>query len=116
MNNGPTMSHLPLTAELLSLVAERFKALAEPARLSILNTLRDREMTVTELMEATGLAQANLSKHLQLLYALGFVDRRKEGLFVHYRLADQDVFELCDIMCGRLEKEADLRTRLLTRR
>jgi DNA-binding transcriptional ArsR family regulator len=110
------MSHHPLTPELLSLVAERFKALAEPARLGILNTLRDREMTVSELIEATGLAQANVSKHLQLLHALGFVDRRKEGLFVYYRLADEDVFKLCDLMCGRLEREADFRNRLLAGR
>jgi DNA-binding transcriptional ArsR family regulator len=106
------MSEYPLTPELLALIAERFKALAEPARLGILNALREREMTVSELMRATGLGQANASKHLQLLHSLGFVERRKEGLNVHYRLADPDVFQLCDIMCGRLVKEADLRNRL----
>src|SRR5690606_14229865 len=106
----------PLTPELLQLIAERFKALAEPARLNILNALREREMTISELMETTGLGQANASKHLRLLYDLGFVERRKEGLYVHYRLANEDVFRLCDIMCGRLVDEADLRTRLLTSR
>lgn len=110
------MSPFPLTPELLTLVAERFKALAEPARLTILNSLRNREMTVSELIDATGLAQANVSKHLRLLHGLGFVDRRKEGLYVYYRLADQDVFQLCDIMCGRLEREADVRNRLLAGR
>lgn len=110
------MARFPLTSELIELVAERFKALAEPARLKILNALREREMTVSELMEATGLGQANASKHLQQLHALGFVERRKEGLFVFYRLADEDVFRLCDIMCGRLEHEADLRSRLLAGR
>jgi DNA-binding transcriptional ArsR family regulator len=106
------MADFRLTTELLDLIADRFKALAEPARLNILNALREREMTVTELMEATGLGQANASKHLQLLHGLGFVERRKEGLYVHYRLADEDVFKLCDIMCGRLAQEADLRRRL----
>lgn len=108
------MSKLPLTPELMSLVAERFKALAEPARLLLLNALRDGEMTVSELMDATGLGQANASKHLQLLYSLGFVDRRKDGLYVCYRLADKEVFQLCDIMCGRLVKEAHSRKTLLT--
>jgi DNA-binding transcriptional ArsR family regulator len=107
------MSQHPLTPELLELIAERFKALGEPARLAILNALRIREMTVSELMDATGLGQANTSKHLQLLHSLGFVERRKEGLFVHYSLADPDVFRLCDIMCGRLAREADLRSRLV---
>lgn len=107
------MASVPLTPQLLQLVAERFKALAEPARLSILNALRAGEMTVSELMRETGLGQANVSKHLQMLHSLGFVSRRKEGLFVHYRLADESVFQLCDIVCGRLAAEADARGRLL---
>lgn len=49
------MAKLTMTPELTGLVAERFKALGEPARLSILNCLRDGEMTVSELVEATGL-------------------------------------------------------------
>ncbi len=108
------MSSFSLTPELLELIADRFKVLAEPARLNILNALRDGEMTVSQLMASTGLGQANTSKHLQLLHNYGFVERRKEGLYVHYRLANEDVFRLCDIMCGRLEKEMDLRSRLLT--
>jgi ArsR family transcriptional regulator len=107
------MAKFPLTPELLDLIAERFKALAEPARLNLLNALRGGEMTVTELMEVTGLGQANASKHLQLLHGLGFVERRKEGLYVYYRLTDQDVFALCDIMCGRLVHEAGMRGRVL---
>ena len=84
-------------------IAERFKALAEPARLRILNALRDGERTVGELVEGTGLNQANLSKHLQLLHTLRFVARRKDGLFVRYRLLNNDVFVLCDIMCSATE-------------
>ena len=109
------MAHLALTPEVLVLVAERFKALAEPARLHILNRLRRGEMTVTELVDQTALGQANVSKHLQLLHTLGFVSRRKEGLFVYYALADKGVFQLCDIMCGRLEVEMKARHRLLAR-
>ena len=64
-------------------------------------------------MEETGFGHANVSKHLQMLYSLGFVDRRKEGLYVRYRLADESVFQLCDIVCGRLAAEADARGRIL---
>ena len=106
------MGTQPLTPEMMALVAERFKALGEPARLRLLNALRGGERTVSELMEDTGLSQANVSKHLQLLHSLGFVTRRKEGLYVRYALANEDVFALCDLMCGRLVKEADLRSRL----
>ena len=92
-------------------LAQCFKGLAEPARLRILHTLGGGEMTVSQLIGATGLGQANVSKHLQLLRAAGFVDRRKEGLFVYYSLADEDVLLLCDIMSRRMERqaEADLR-------
>jgi ArsR family transcriptional regulator len=88
--------------ELFDVVAERFKALGEPARLRILDALRAGELAVGALAERTGLNQANLSKHLQMLHGLGFVTRRKDGLFVYYGLANGDVFLLCDIMCGRL--------------
>jgi DNA-binding transcriptional ArsR family regulator len=108
------MAQIPLTPEIMELVAERFKALAEPARLQVLDAMRGGEKTVTELMEATGLGQANASKHLQLLHRLGFVERRKEGLYVYYCLADDSVFQLCDIMCGRLVEEARARSRTLT--
>ena len=106
------MGAVQLTPELLDLIADRFKALAEPARLRILNALRDGEKTVSELMDETELGQANASKHLQRLYSLGFVDRRKEGLYVIYSLADDDVFHLCDTMCGRLVREAQMRSNL----
>jgi len=103
----------PLSLELIELVAERFKALGEPARLQILQTLRGDERTVSELVEETGLGQANVSKHLQLLHSLGFVERRKEGLYVYYRLAGEHIFRMCDLMCGRIEEEADRRQETL---
>jgi DNA-binding transcriptional ArsR family regulator len=93
---------MKMTSELFDPVAERFRALGEPARLRILNALRGGEATVGELVEATGLTQANVSKHLQMLHHLGFVKRRKHGVFVYYGLADEDIFRLCDIMCGRV--------------
>ena len=104
-----------LTPEVIDLVAERFRALSEPARLRLLSALRDGERTVTELMDETEMGQANVSKHLQVLHTLGFVDRRKDGLYVYYRLASEDVFQLCDIVCGRLVAEARARRRVLQR-
>jgi len=107
------VAKLKLTPEVLEMIALRFKVLAESARLGILSCLREGEMTVGELVEETGLGQANVSKHLQLLHANGFVERRKDGLFVYYSLADERVFQLCDMMCGRLEAELKARRKLL---
>ena len=103
------MAQMTLSPDVLTLIAERFKILAEPARLEILDRLRGGELTVGDLVNDTGLGQANVSKHLQLLYSFGFVGRRKEGLYVYYNLADRRVFDLCDIMCGQIE--ADIRKR-----
>lgn len=105
-----------LSPEMIALVAERFRALAEPARLHLMQALRRGEQTVGELVETTGLGTANVSKHLQLLHGAGFVTRRKEGLYVYYGLAGEDVFRLCDIMCGRLAAEAESRRRVLADR
>lgn len=110
------MSQHNMSPELMTLVAERFRALGEPARLQILSALRAGECTVNELVAETGLGQANVSKHLQLLHALGFVRRDKDGTFVRYALTDRDVFRLCDLMCGRVEIEAKARRRALAGR
>ena len=110
------MKRATLTPEVIELVAQRFRALADPARLHILNCIRDGEMTVTGLVDETGLSQANVSKHLQLLHTLSFVKRRKEGLFTYYSLADRAVFTLCDIMCDRLGAEVTVRQRAMSGR
>ena len=89
------------TADRIEEVALRFKALGEPARLRILAVLRDGERSVSEIMAAVELSQANVSKHLHVLHELGFVARRKEGLFVFYTLSSRDVFRLCDILCAK---------------
>ncbi len=110
------MSNAKMTPELLSLIADRFKVLAEPARLQILQALRAGERSVSDLAQDTGLGQANLSKHLRSLFDGGFVERHREGLFVIYRLADKDVFRICDLMCGRLEELSTKRRKLLATR
>jgi DNA-binding transcriptional ArsR family regulator len=104
-----------MSPELLELVADRFKLLSDPARLRILNGLRDGERSVGEIVEATGLSQANVSKHLAMLHGAGFVRRRKAGLFTMYVLADKTIFRLSDLMCGRIEAEAAGRAKILAR-
>lgn len=112
MRGGP-LAYKQLPPEVSGLIAERFRVLAEPLRLQILGALYDREQTVTALMEALSQSHANVSKHLQLLYKYGFVERRKAGLHVYYRLANADVFQLCDIMCNRLKVETDRQRELI---
>ena len=70
------------------------KALSSPKRLELLALLAQREHTVEALVEKTGLSVANTSRHLQILREARLVEARKEGLYVHYRLAHPDVYEL----------------------
>ena len=70
------------------------KGLASPHRLEFLELLAQGERTVDSLAKETGLSLANASQHLLALREAGVVESRKQGLFVHYRLADPSVFEL----------------------
>ena len=89
-----------LSDDALGHVARRFAVLGEPSRLVILRELMSGERAVGDLGERTGLAQANLSRHLQCLHQAGIVGRRKEGLRVFYHVADRSIFDLCSIVCG----------------
>lgn len=104
--------HEKLTPAMLERVAEQFKALGEPSRLKLMNLLFDGEATVGELAERSGLSLANVSKQLQQLYQLGWIERRKDGLNVVYGLADERAFALCDLMCARVRALATAEAQL----
>lgn len=91
---------------MLERVAEQFRALGEPSRLRLMNLLFDGEQAVGELVEASGLSLANVSKHLGLLHQVGWVTRKKDGVRVVYALADERTFGLCELMCNRVRELA----------
>lgn len=97
----------PLPAPLVERIAERFRILGEPMRITLLDHLRKGEATVGELEEATGASQQNVSKHLGVLLRAGIVGRRKDGNYSVYSIADPVVFALCEEVCGGLRREAD---------
>ena len=68
------------------------KALASPRRLEMVDLLAQGERTVEEIAKETSLSVASASQHLQALKAARMVEARREGLYMHYRLADEDVF------------------------
>jgi ArsR family transcriptional regulator len=91
-----------LSGGALELIAAQFRVLGEPMRLRLLHQLGGRELNVSELVEATGAGQANVSKHLGVLADAGVVTRRKEGLNTYYRVADQSIFDMCEAVCSSL--------------
>lgn len=77
--------------------AEFFKALGHPARLVILENLRDGEKSVQELQIAIGLDQSSVSQQLAVLRNRGIVEARREGTTAYYRICDPLLFELLDL-------------------
>jgi DNA-binding transcriptional ArsR family regulator len=97
---------MKLDSAQLERVAALFKAFAEPGRLAILQELKSGERSVSELVDALPTSQANVSKQLKLLHAAGVVSRRKEGTLALYQIADPMVFELCRMVCEKLNRDA----------
>jgi DNA-binding transcriptional ArsR family regulator len=93
-----------LSPEALAQVAAYFQALSEPARLRLLNLLRERRRSVGELAEATGYSTANVSRHLALLAQHGVLARESEGTSVYYSIADPAIYQLCDLVCDNLAR------------
>lgn len=99
------MDGLPIEA--LEQVAAYFQVLSEPTRLQILNWLRQREYNVGELAQLCGYTSANISRHLALLTQHGLVARESRGTAVYYRIADDSIYALCDLVCGRIARQLD---------
>jgi ArsR family transcriptional regulator len=98
------LSH-PLPEDLAELIARRFRALAEPMRVRLLDLLRDGEAGVNELAARLAASQQNVSKHLAVLADVGVVGRRKDGTHVYYRIVDEGVLGLCEQVCGSMQTQ-----------
>jgi DNA-binding transcriptional ArsR family regulator len=99
----PGMKGLP--PEALQQVAAYFQTLSEPTRLQILNLLREGERNVGELAQLCGYTSANVSRHLATLTKQGLVLRESRGTSVYYRIADESVYALCDLVCGNIARQ-----------
>ena len=78
----------------LAVKARLFRGLGDPSRLSILEALRSRPLTVSEIVKETGLSQPNISNHLSCLRDCGLVAAEQKGRYVWYRLSDDRVGDL----------------------
>ena len=90
-----TDTHREFKSRLYAQFARIGKALGSPHRLELLELLAQRERSVDSLAGELGVSIANVSQHLQALRRASLVETRKQGQFVHYRLADPAVSDLC---------------------
>jgi len=98
---------LPRQPSEAQLLAKYFRAFGDPTRLQMLELLRERELTVGELVEQVGSSQPRVSAHLACLRWCGFVRARRHGRAVFYRLADERVGALIDLARALLAENAE---------
>lgn len=90
-----------LSGKMIDLIAEYFKVLSEPLRIRILAALRDGEKSVSEIVKAVNSSQPNVSKHLGILIRAGLVSRRQIKNVAYCTIADERIWQICDISCGK---------------
>lgn len=86
-------------------VSQYFAVLSEPSRLRILYALCQGEKSVSEVIDACGSSQANVSRHLATLHEVGILSRKKVGTTVFYAIHDEASLELCQRVCARVANE-----------
>jgi len=113
LSKSPAFNSKQLPEAALELIAQQFRALSEPVRLKLLSALMQGEKNVTQLVEAAGTGQANVSKHLSILKQAGMVSTRREGLTTLCAISDPAIYQLCEIMCAKLKAEHEVRSKHL---
>ena len=100
----------------MELIAARFRAMGEPIRLRLLQTLENGEQSVTALTRAVGSTQPNVSKHLKVLQEVGLVGRRQQGNIAYFFIAEPVVFELCEMVCKGMRERLEAQIGFLSGR
>ncbi len=96
-----------LTAQRQEITAKFFHGLSDLTRLRIVELLLDEgEKNVGELVSILGQPQSRVSNHLACLRWCGYVDSRREGKFVYYRVSDPRVRQLLDLARGVIADNA----------
>lgn len=91
----------------LALTTKFFRALGDPSRLKILDSLLDGEKNVGELVRLVGSSQGRVSNHLCCLKQCGFVNTRRDGKFIYYSIADDEVRRLLQISQSMIARNAE---------
>lgn len=101
--------------EIYRLHAEICKVFSNPIRLEILNLLRDKEMSVTALMNDTGLNQANISQHLSIMKSKSIVSSKRNGKNIYYKLTSPKIIKAFDIIKEVLAERLRENGRIVTK-
>lgn len=100
---------------ILKLQADICKIFANDKRLNIINLLKDKEMSNSELMQATGLSKVMMSQHMNVLKSKGVIDVRKDGVQLYYRIANPKIIQACTLMREVLVDQLMEREKMVSR-
>ncbi len=88
-------------------VSRYFSILSEPVRVRIVHAICQQERTVNEIVALTAATQTTVSRHLALMYREGVLSRRRDGGFVHYKVSDTALAEICRTVCVHIASRDD---------
>lgn len=109
-------SQVDLERQVYELHAEICKVFSHAKRLQIVNTLRQGEMTVSELVEKTGISMANLSQHLAMMKSRRILSARREGNSIYYRISNPKMLNAFDTLREVLFEQIEADGSLLSQR
>jgi len=82
--------------------------MSAPMRLKIISCLCDGEQNVSYLLGKITTTQPNMSQHLNTLYKAGVLAKRRDGVQIHYSIANEQIVNLCKAVCVQVEDESRL--------
>ena len=94
--------------EVFDKAADLFAMMSTPIRLRIISALCQGEKNVGQLIESIGVAQPNMSQHLNILFRSGVLGKRRQGAQVFYRIADDTAAKVCRAVCTQVAIGADV--------
>lgn len=86
--------------------AELFRVMSAPMRLKIISCLCEGEQNVSYLLAKIATTQPNMSQHLNTLFKAGVLAKRREGVQIHYRIANEQIVNLCKAVCLQVEDDS----------
>ena len=95
------------TDETFESAADLFRVMSAPMRLKIINCLCDGEKNVSYLLTRVNTTQPNMSQHLNTLYQAGILAKRREGVQIFYRIADQRIVSICEAVCQDIAAKSE---------
>ena len=88
--------------------AELFRVMSAPMRLKIISCLCEGEQNVSYLLSKIDTTQPNMSQHLNMLYKAGVLAKQRDGVQIYYRIANEQIVNLCKAVCVQVEDSSRL--------